>query len=320
MSQINDFFLILTYFDNLEGPIPILSSPRKIDPKIEKVIQNMMDLDLPESFFELEANFGEKTKFLNYYFELDSDWARGRKEMLLLTAVLPKSLNSLFIEFILKQMVKKLDQMPAIYRAFYLRSKKDESTKNQFQILQNIFNKTYNDIKFRLDQLSVLNGIKTPSELQDWNKTKVNKTILKTFVSSIDARIPTGANLLYDIGSVLGDKFKDLFQANTIDELLDQFNHFWRNNELGEIDEVCIESNENTICFNVYECFECSHMPVIGEPVCKFDEGLLTKIIQSKLEQPVEVVEVECFATGKHYCRFHVSVLDKQKITKIALK
>jgi predicted hydrocarbon binding protein len=146
----------------------------------------------------------------------------------------------------------------------------------------------------------------------------VNKIILKTFITSIDSTIPQGATILYDIGETLGNQINHLFVGNELRKLLSQIGDFWQRNLLGEIDEVRFESDKE-FYFNVYECFECSHMPDIGQTVCKFDEGILTNILSTKLSQPVSVKEIECFATGSDHCRFKIILLDSDQITKLKL-
>ena len=47
-------------------------------------------------------------------------------------------------------------------------------------------------------------------------------------------------------------------------------------------------------------------MPNIGEPVCKFDEGFLTKLLQNILDKNYVSEEIECYASGYDHCRFEI--------------
>ena len=64
----------------------------------------------------------------------------------------------------------------------------------------------------------------------------------------------------------------------------------------GRIEEL--EYKSGKILFNVYNCFECSHLPDMGRTVCKLDEGFLSKICSERLKSQYLATELECFATG----------------------
>ncbi len=317
----NEIYIVLTYFDTYQGPIPFITIPEQIPPNVQKVLKNLMSLDLPETFFELEIKREIKGKYLNRPINLPSEWARGKKELALITGYIPYEINTLFIDFIFEDFARDLRNHPEIYRAFYIHRNNDPECKVQYRILHNLVEKTYDLLKSKVNQLNYIKHIPLPDNPQQYTKytvDKVNKTILKTFVTSIDSQIPKGAALLYDIGATLGTRMLPLFIGNEINNLLDQLSEFWQKNLLGEICDVSFKSNKE-LSFCVYECFECSHMPDIGQPVCKFDEGILTKILSSKVNKPVSVKEVECYATGEDHCKFEVLILDSDRIKKLRL-
>lgn len=314
-------YLVLTYFDTYHGPIPFITIPEQIPSKIREILKNLMNLDLPETFFELEIKKKMKGKFLNRPITLPSQWIRGQKERLLLTGYIPHEMNTLFIDFIFEDFVEQLSTHPEIYHAFYKDRREDPECEIQYNILQNLLIKTYKALTSKLNQLNYVRKIplfQNPQQYLEYTVDKVNKTILKTFVTSIDSQIPEGAALLYDIGSTLGERMLPIFIATDLKDLLSQLSDFWGRNLLGEINDVQFKSNKE-LSFSVYECFECSHMPDIGQPVCKFDEGILTKILTSKLNNPVRVKEIECYASGYDHCKFEVRFLDKDPIKKLQL-
>jgi predicted hydrocarbon binding protein len=280
-----------------------------------------MNLNIPDTFFQLEIKREIKGKFLNRPFKLPSKWARGKQERALLTVLVPYKINTLFIDFILEEFVEQIHNHPDIFRAFYVRRKDNPECKIQYDILLKLLHHTYNSLTSKLNQLNYVKKIplfKNPQQYMEYTVDKVNKTILKTFVTSIDSQIPEGAALLYDIGNTLGDRMLPLFMATDLKDLLEQLSDFWGRNLLGEIKELQFKSKKD-LTFSVYECFECSHMPDIGQPVCKFDEGILTKILTSKLNSPVSVKEVECYASGYDHCKFEVSIIDSDQIKKLHL-
>lgn len=325
--RITQIHLILTYFDQIEGPRIFLAIPETLSSELKDVLTNLMNLDLPSTFFELEIQEKIKGRFVNKFIELPSKYARGYKEQILLTGILPYGINTLFLEFIFKDFEKKLLEYPEMYYAFYVNQtieKKSDKFGTHYKILQKLLTDTYNTLKNKFSQINFIKRIPTTSSVERFNESieipidKIDKTILKTFITSIDSRIPEGAALLYDIGVMIGDRLHPLFIATNVEDLLNQLSDFWVSNLLGEIDEVEFES-ENKISFNVYECFECSHMPDIGQPVCKFDEGVLTEILVKKLNHPVSVKEIECYATGADHCRFEVKIIDTPQIKTLKI-
>jgi len=324
--RISQIYLILTYFDQIEGPRIFFSLPEQIPSLIKDILTNLMNLDLPDSFFELEIQKKIKGIFVNKFIEIPSKLARGNVEQILLTGILPSGINTLFLEFIFQNVEEKLKNHPEIYYAFHGPQKKEQKIdkfKIQYDIFEKILKDAYNSLKIKFSQINFIKRIPTTEieKIEHYSEIpidKIDKTIIKTFITSIDSRIPQGAALLYDIGVIIGDTLHPLFIGTELNKLLNQLADFWQRNLLGEIDEVQFES-DNKLFFNVYECFECSHMPNIGQPVCKFDEGILTEIMSKKLNQPVSVKEKECFATGADHCRFEVRLLDTPKIEKLKI-
>ncbi len=324
--RISQIYLILTYFDQIEGPRIFHSIPKKIPSILEEILTNLMNLDLPDSFFELEIQRKIKGIFVNKFIEFPSKLARGNIEQILLTGILPYGINTLFLEYIFQNFEQKLKDYPEIYYAFYSPRKKEKKInkyKIQYGILEKILKDVYNSLKNKFSQINFIKRIPTTGleKVDNYSEIpidKIDKTILKTFITSIDSRIPEGAALLYDIGVNIGDTLHPLFIGGDLNKLLNQLADFWQRNLLGEIDEVQFESNKK-LFFNVYECFECSHMPNIGQPVCKFDEGILTEIMTKKLNQPISVEEIDCYAMGSDHCRFEVRILDTPQIKKLRI-
>jgi len=58
----------------------------------------------------------------------------------------------------------------------------------------------------------------------------------------------------------------------------------------------------------VAEDLDCSGLPASDETVCAYDEGFLAGVLQAHLERPVEVREIDCWASGDRVCRFEARV------------
>ncbi len=139
---------------------------------------------------------------------------------------------------------------------------------------------------------------------------KIMQTIFNTFTTVIDARIPEAETIHYAVGQTLGKNFEHLFLSKEEGALMGELAAFWKQHGFGHIDDLKL--GPDVITFKVYECFECSHLPDLGRPVCKLDEGFLTTIFESKFKKHYEVKELECFATGKDYCKFQVKELGRK--------
>ncbi|TFF98963.1 MAG: hypothetical protein EU541_06210, partial [Promethearchaeota archaeon] len=131
-------YLVLSYFDSYQGPIPFISFPEKVPSNIESVLTDLMNLDLPETFFQLEIKKKIKGKFLNRPIMLPSKWARGGQERMLLSVVVPHEMNTLFIDFLFENFVEQLKTHPEIFRAFYVNRKTESECKIQYNVLSKI--------------------------------------------------------------------------------------------------------------------------------------------------------------------------------------
>ena len=111
----------ISYFHRKIGPLVFYSYPKNsLDKDLSVKIANIMDQQFNEGFF---THSFENLKSMNYYFEIQSDWARGNKEMLMVSTVLDQQIlpeieekiSDLCIEF-----SERLQSNEEIYTAFYI--------------------------------------------------------------------------------------------------------------------------------------------------------------------------------------------------------
>jgi hypothetical protein len=111
----------ISYFHRKIGPLVFHSHPKNsLDKELSAKIANIMDQQFNEGFF---THSFENLKSMNYYFEIHSDWARGNKEMLMVSAVIDQQIipeieekiSDLCIEF-----SEQLQSNEEIYTAFYI--------------------------------------------------------------------------------------------------------------------------------------------------------------------------------------------------------
>jgi len=109
-----EFFTTLSYFNKKIGPLVFYSYPyNDLEKYLTERIARIMDQVLTEEFVTFSF---DKYYTLNYYFEIDSDWARGNKETLLLSAIFDESISMEMEKAILTICIELSD---------WLKSKKD---------------------------------------------------------------------------------------------------------------------------------------------------------------------------------------------------
>jgi predicted hydrocarbon binding protein len=297
--------LLLTYFDDLLGPTLFYSYPENDNKESNQLTNALMDLRIKENFFELMV---QGKKYYNLSFSIPSTRSRGRQRSILISAILERQLESIMAENILKDMAQKFLGKPNIERGFFYSNQKDSEIKVAYEEIMTIIKTGYEIFKKKSEQIAFIDTLFEQNTLNPESNTgNIVRTMATAFITTIDARTPDGAKLLFEVGTILGGKFEILFTAEDSNDLIEQLGYFWKKHGFGVIDEI--KNEEQKILFNVYDCFECQHMPNIGQTVCRFDEGFLSKISELKLQNKFTVKEIECYATGKDHCRFELKPL-----------
>ncbi len=134
--------LVLTYFDQIKGPSVLLSYPdEKLEENIINKLVKFFDLEIDETFFEIIL-ITKKKKIINFNFEIDSPWARGNKEFVMLSLIMKIEYESeQFYAFIVDASYKIL-KTESVYKALY---KYDDFHDNDIEI-----DITYEQIKIIL--------------------------------------------------------------------------------------------------------------------------------------------------------------------------
>ncbi|TKJ21907.1 MAG: hypothetical protein CEE43_08165 [Promethearchaeota archaeon Loki_b32] len=128
----------LSYFHRKIGPLVFYSYPKNIlDKELSLKIANIMDQQFSEGFF---THSFENLKSMNYYFEIHSDWARGNKEMLMISIILDQQI-SLEIEekisILCNEFSEQLQSNEEIYTAFYINDMNNFEEDDQENIVKN---------------------------------------------------------------------------------------------------------------------------------------------------------------------------------------
>ena len=114
----------LSYFHRKIGPLVFYSYPKNmLDKDLSIKIANIMDQQFNEGFF---THSFENLKSMNYYFEIHSDWARGNKEMLMVSIIFDQQVSLEIEESISNLCTEFSDQLQSneeIYTGFYINEK-----------------------------------------------------------------------------------------------------------------------------------------------------------------------------------------------------
>ncbi len=111
--------LVLSYFHKLKGPEIYLSYPNALleQDLIDNLIR-IFDLEFNETFFEIVL-INKKKRIINLYFEIPSGWARGKKEMVMLSLIMKIKYDSRMIYSFLVDASHKILKTNNVYKAFY---------------------------------------------------------------------------------------------------------------------------------------------------------------------------------------------------------
>ena len=123
--------LVLTYFHKIRGPEILMSYPdEKLEEDIIEKLMRFFDLQINETFFEIIL-INKHKRIINLYFEIPSEYARGKKEQAMLSLIMKEKYESRLIYSFLVDTVQKIIRTENIYKAFY---KKDDFYDNDIEI------------------------------------------------------------------------------------------------------------------------------------------------------------------------------------------
>ncbi len=291
--------LLLTYFNRKLGPELFLSVPEelseKLDPEtIQKVVSLLESND--EGFFI--HNFSEEFRTANYIFKINSNYARARQEILLISIIVSeKEPNYSYYEKVLTTLVRKLTNYESVYKSFYvsnLNESTDSEESQQLSLLKEelvnaykiisvkqiettgfLFSKDYlfdrKAIPLKIDALNKIVGLK-PSE---FNYFVVYRSQGKSFKIEI---IPVETDQIVQLTIIFGDQM----MLKIIQEITRTFSEYDKEIKLVFTTGICEEGDR---C--IYEVY-------IQTDINEFS-GILKDIhsIEGVLEINVNLIDLE---------------------------
>jgi len=130
--------VILSYFHTKIGPLIFYSFPKtQLDRDILDRIYDIMDQPNKEEF--LSQTF-ENLKLLNYYFQIDSKWARGNKEMVMVSLIINQQISPKIeetISILCKKFSKKMQSNDEIFTGFHINDLDNYDEIDQQSIIKN---------------------------------------------------------------------------------------------------------------------------------------------------------------------------------------
>jgi predicted hydrocarbon binding protein len=121
------------------------------------------------------------------------------------------------------------------------------------------------------------------------------------------------AEILHNAGKISGlELANSVLNLNLpIDEFLSHICDFLEKNHIGILRIEEFNQSTGYIRLTISEDLDCSGLPVTGETVCSYDEGLLAGILEVYTKKEYQVEEIDCWATGARVCRFEGYVKNK---------
>lgn len=81
-------------------------------------LQKFFDLEIDEPFFEIVL-ITKKKKIINFHFEIPSEWARGKKELAMISLIMKMEYESENFYAFLVDASYKILKTDRVYKAFY---------------------------------------------------------------------------------------------------------------------------------------------------------------------------------------------------------
>jgi uncharacterized protein len=119
----------------------------------------------------------------------------------------------------------------------------------------------------------------------------------------------TTRHIFYDAGYNAGKAlYENLIESPTdFGDLVAKLQKLLADLEIGILRVEDADLERMTFRLTVSEDLDCSGLPLMGEAVCTYDEGLIAGILEAYTGTAFRVEEVDCWCTGDRVCRFEAA-------------
>ncbi len=105
----------------------------------------------------------------------------------------------------------------------------------------------------------------------------------------------------YDAGYEIGSNvISKQIKGSRLEDVLKELAELWNRLNLGNIELV------GTKKIQVKDCYQCSHMPDVGKPLCASDAGVIAGVLDRATGKKHSVRETKCWGTGYDFCEFDI--------------
>lgn len=110
-----------------------------------------------------------------------------------------------------------------------------------------------------------------------------------------------------DAGKLAGKSFYEMYLSNAENQsdLFAKWQSVFSQMKIGIVRVERTEENGDAV-ITIAEDLDCSGLPIIGSPVCHYDEGFISGVMGAFSGKEYTVQEIDCWAKGDRVCRFDV--------------
>lgn len=114
--------------------------------------------------------------------------------------------------------------------------------------------------------------------------------------------------ILAEAGRISGSEFcKNLLDITLPpDKFFDLLRQEMEELKMGILNIELADFENMIFVLTVSEDLDCSGVPVTGETICNYDEGLITGILEVYTGKQFMVREIDCWSAGQWTCRFNI--------------
>jgi predicted hydrocarbon binding protein len=109
--------------------------------------------------------------------------------------------------------------------------------------------------------------------------------------------------VLSEAGYRVGGALYAYIGSPDTEELAGNLAEFWKDHGLGRM----VVRSWSPLTIDIYDCFECAELPLLGRPACAFDLGMLRGVFFAHFGEERAIEETECYAMGHDHCCFVIA-------------
>lgn len=290
--------LIFSYFHNIIGPDVLYQTDNVKTYSDEEIQQILRLLDTAdEGFFTYNL---PKLKTANYYFTVSSPWARGRKEMLMISVIIQEQDPDLdYYENKLEEFVQVIKGIPDVFKSCYFRNPQD-GEEEEITRLKSLLIAEVDQLadEFSLQRVRTWGMLVPFDQLENERKIEIPQNLFRDFVAITGGKAKNcffvhrkrADTIKIDMIPVTGDKvLKISIEFTEMNpEILKQLTIILKDLNLPVVFTSGICEDEDHCLYELY---------VDSAAISSYDE-IVTQIMNLKFIQNVQLKRVHLITIG----------------------